>query len=162
MDIKREPRSKRKRYILIGAAVLVLGVVTVALARLEPAPPTVDVATIWTDTVVRGSMVREVRGPGTLVPEQVQLISAVTAGAVEEIPVQPGAEVEPSTVLLELSNPDVLVGSLRAEQSLTDAEAQIVDLRSNLTEARLSQRALVAQVRANYLDAERTAENNVP
>lgn len=162
MDIKREARPKRKRYIVIAAVVLSVVVVTVALARLEPAPPSVDRATMWFDTVQRGTMVREVRGPGTLVPERVRIISAVTAGRVERLPVLPGVEVDPNTVLLEISNPDVRVQMLQAQRGMTDAEAQLVNLRTRLANDRLTQRATVARVEAEYLDALRTADNNGP
>lgn len=160
MDIKREPRKNHKRYVMIGAGVLVLTIVTVALARMEPAAPTVDRATIWTDTVERGTMVRQVRGPGTLVPERIRWISSVSAGRVERVHVRPGREVTPETILLEIVNPDVQIEALQAERQLTDAHAQLVNLRTTLANDRLTQRSLVAQVRAEYLSAQRTAESN--
>lgn len=160
MDIPRDTGPNYKRYALIALAVVGVVAVTVALARLEPAPPTVERATVWIDTVERGTMVRRVRGPGTLVPEQIRWISSVTAGRVERIEVQPGQEVEPRTVLLQVLNPDVEVRALQAERQLTDAEAQLVNLRTSLAEQRLTQQANVAQVEADYLNARRTAENN--
>lgn len=160
MDIPREASPKRKRYILIGLAIVAIVLVTVALARLEPAPPTVERATVWVDTVRRGTMVRRVRGPGTLVPEQVRWISAVTAGRVERIEMLPGEEVDPREVLLELRNPDVRVEALQADRQLTDAEAQLVNLRTTLANDRLTQEATVAQVEADFLNAQRTAQNN--
>ena len=83
VDIKREPVKNRKKWVLIGLAIIAVVVATVALSRLQPAAPTVDSGTIYRDSVVRGEMVREVRGPGTLVPEQIRWISAVTAGRVD-------------------------------------------------------------------------------
>lgn len=160
MDIQREPRKNRKRYVMAGVAVLVLTIVTVALARMEPAAPTVDRATIWTDSVVRGTMLRQVRGPGTLVPERIRWISSVNAGRVERVHVRPGREVTPETILLEIVNPDVQIEALQAERQLTDAHAQLVNLRTTLANDRLTQRSLVAQVRAEYLSAQRTAESN--
>lgn len=162
MDIQREQKPKWRKYIWVGPAVLGLVVVTVALASLQPAAPQVERATVWTDTVSRGLMVREVRGPGTLVPEDIRWIAARTAGRIEEIELLPGAEVEPQTVLLRLSNPDVRVQALQAEQNLTDAETQLVNLRTTLAEQTLTQEALVARTRATHLEAARTARNNEP
>lgn len=160
MDIKREPRTNRKRYILGAAGVMVLLIVTVALAQLEPAAPTVDRATAWTDTVQRGTMLRQVRGPGTLVPERIRWISSVTSGRVEAVHVMPGREVQPETVLMEILNPDVRIEALQAESQLTDAMAQLVTLRTTMANDRLTQKSLVAQVQAEYLSARRTAESN--
>lgn len=160
MDIKREPQKNRKRYILAGVGIATLAVVTVALANLDPAAPTVDRATIWTDSVVRGTMLRQVRGPGTLVPERIRWISSVSAGRVERVHVRPGAEVTPETILLEILNPDVQIEALQAERQATDAEGQLVNLRTTLANDRLTQKSLVAQVQADYLNAQRTAESN--
>jgi multidrug efflux pump subunit AcrA (membrane-fusion protein) len=150
LDIPREPRSKRRRYIYIGLAVAVVAGITIALSRLQPAAPSVDRGTVWVDTVERGLMVRQVRGPGTLVPEQIRWISAVTAGRVEKILLQPGAEVDSSTQLLTLSNPDVEVQTLEAQSQLTAAQAQL----------RLSQQGMVATVQTQYRDAQRTVKND--
>lgn len=162
MDIQREQKPKWRKYIWVGPAVLGLVVVTVALANLKPAAPQVERATVWTDTVSRGLMVREVRGPGTLVPEDIRWIAARTSGRIEEIELLPGAEVEPQTVLLRLSNPDVRVQALEAEQRLTTAETELVNLRTTLAQQILTQEALVARVRAEHLEAARTASNNEP
>src|SRR5919201_1023224 len=104
-----------------GAAVAGIAIVTTALSRLEPAAPTVDRATLWIDTVRRGEMVRQVRGPGTLVPEQIRWVSAVTAGRVEQIHVRPRLTVTAGTLLVELSNPDVQLEALSAQQQLSAA-----------------------------------------
>lgn len=160
MDIQRERVPNRRRLVIIAAAAAVVVLVTVALTQLEPAAPTVDRATVWTDTVQRGTMIRQVRGPGTLVPEQIRWISSVSAGRVERIDVRPGAEVTPGTILLEILNPDVQIESLQADRQLTDAAAQLVNLRTTLANEKLSQRSTVAQVEADYLNAKRTAENN--
>ncbi|MBI4499830.1 MAG: HlyD family efflux transporter periplasmic adaptor subunit [Gemmatimonadetes bacterium] len=153
MDIPREPPKKTKRYVLMGVAALVLIVVTVALASLKPAAPTVE--SPWTDKVKRGPMVRQVRGPGTLVPEEIHWISAVTQGRVERVMVQPGETVKPGTILLELSNPDEQLQALDAERGLTAAEATLVQLRTNLETSRLAQQAAVATARSAYLEAKR-------
>ncbi|MGH7481357.1 MAG: RND transporter, partial [Longimicrobiales bacterium] len=107
MDIPRPKKKNTKRYVVGGAVIAGLLFVTVAISRLEPAPPPVEGSAIWRDTVKQGTMVREVRGPGILEPERVRWVSAVTAGRVEEIYVEPGANVQASKVLLELTNPDV-------------------------------------------------------
>lgn len=105
VDIPRKPRNTRKRKLIVGGCVVAAVVgITFALSRLRSAAPVVDRGGLWTDTVKRGPMLREVKGPGTLVPEQIRLITADTAGRVERIPLRPGAKVEPGTVLLELSN----------------------------------------------------------
>src|SRR5436309_2709233 len=153
MDIPREPPKKTRRYVAMGAGALALVVTTVLLAKLKPAPPTVEAP--WTDKVKRGPMVREVRGPGTLVPEEIHWISAVTQGRVERVLVQPGETVKPGTVLLELSNPDEQLQSLDAERALTQAQAQLVQLKTALESARLSQQAAVAAARSNYQEMKR-------
>ncbi len=156
MDIKRDPPKNRKKWIIGGAAGAGLLAMTLALANLEPAAPTVEAP--WLDTVQQGNMVVEVRGPGTLVPENPRWISAVTAGRVERLHLLPGDSVKPETVILELSNPDVEIETLNADRQLTDAESQLVQLRTNLNSNRLTQASTVAQRRQEWLDAERRAE----
>ncbi|MGH7572274.1 MAG: biotin/lipoyl-binding protein, partial [Gemmatimonadota bacterium] len=158
MDVPREPPSKKRRNLLIAAAGLVLVLVTVAIARLDPAAPSVDRDAILIGTVEQGSFTRSVRGPGTLVPEQMRYVSALTAGRVEEVLVQPGTTVEAGTVLLRLSNPDVQLEALRAQQQWTAAQGTLVDLRRTLGSQRLAQEAAVAAARAEYLEAARQAE----
>jgi HlyD family secretion protein len=160
VDIPREPRSKKRRWFYLGAGIAVIVVITVALSRLGPAAPSVDKSTIWTDAVKRGEMVRRVRGPGTLVSEQIRWIAALTAGRVERILVEPGAEVDSATVLLLLSNPDVEIQALEAQRQLTAERARLVDLRTSLENQRLAQEALMATVQAQYLEAQRTVRNN--
>jgi HlyD family secretion protein len=155
VDIARAPQKNRKRWIYGGAGILAVVLTTVALARLEPAAPSVDAGPLWTDTVKLGPMLRDVRGPGTLVPEQIRWITAVTAGRVEQVMVQPGAVVEESTVLMVLSNPDVQIQTLDADRQLTAAESELVNLRTNLESSRLNQAATVASVRSQYREAMR-------
>jgi multidrug efflux pump subunit AcrA (membrane-fusion protein) len=153
MDIARAPQGKNRRYALgIGAgAVLLFG--TVAISRLTPAETTVQKSSLVIDSVRRGDLVREVRGPGTLVPEQIRWISAVTSARVERIVAQPGQVVEPNTVLLEMSNPDVQIQALQAQQALSEAQARLVELRVQLEGARLSQEGAVAAVRTLNVSA---------
>ncbi len=161
MDIIREQKPKRnKRIIQAAAAVLVLVLITWGLRSLQPAAPSVDRATVWTDTVKFGTMVRSVRGNGTLVPEQMRYITAVTAGRVEQRYLLPGVEIDSSTVILRLSNPDVEVQLLQSQQQLSQAEAQLITLRSGLATQGLTQEGLVAQTRTQYLDAKRTYDQN--
>lgn len=157
MDIPRERRPDRKRFLYIGGGVVALLVVTVGLSRLRPAAPSVDRGTVWTDTVRLGPMVREVRGPGSLIPEQIRWVSAVTPGRVERKLVLPGERVTAGTVLLELSNPDMQIQRLQAERQLTDAQAQLVSLKTQLETQRLNQAGVVASMRSQYRDAIRKA-----
>ncbi len=159
MDIPREPAKRgRKRLMYGGVALLTVVLATVALRNLKPAAPKVDRAAVWVDSVVRGPLVIEVRGPGTLVPERIRYISAVTAGRVEQRLAQPGQEVKAETVLLEMSNPDVQLQALESERQLTVAQADQVNLRANLATQRLNQEAAVAAARSAFLDAKRTAD----
>jgi multidrug resistance efflux pump len=103
-------------------------------------------------------MLREVHGPGTLVPEQIRWIAAVTAGRVERKHVEPGAKVSAATVLVELSNPDVELQALEAQRQLTEAEATLVNLRASLETQRLNQQGVIATIRSEYLDAKRAVE----
>src|SRR5678816_4694866 len=159
MDIKREPVKNRKKMILIGAGILALIVVTIMLTKLKPAAPTVDLGTIYLDTVEQGEMVLEVRGPGTLVPEDIRWITAVTSGRVEKLNLLPGVTVDANTVLLELVNPDVEIATLNADRQQTDAESQLVQLRTSLNSNKLAQASAVANLRSTWLDAKRRAES---
>jgi multidrug resistance efflux pump len=161
MDVPREDRGRKwKRWAMIAAGVLVVGAITVALSRLQPAAPAVDRDIVFTGQVEHGTMVRQVRGPGTLVPEHVRYVSAVTAGRVERRLVEPGAEVEAGTVLMEMSNPDVQLQALEAERQLAAAQASLVEMRTNLATQRLNQAGVVAQIRTQYNQAVRTLRSN--
>ena len=155
VDIKRAPQKKTGRYVAIGVGVLLLGIVTVALARLQPAAPTVERSSLLFGTVKRGPLLRQVHGPGQLKPEQIRFISAVTGGRVDLVRVRNGATVTAGAVLLEMSNPDVELQWLTAEQQLAAAQAQLVTLRTGLETQRLTQAATVANMRTQLRDAER-------
>jgi multidrug resistance efflux pump len=159
VDIPRKAARSRRRWVYGAAAVAVLALATVALARVGPAAPGVDGGTLWTDTVRRGDMARQVRGPGTLVAEDIRWISAVTQGRVESKLVQPGTAVSVGTVLLTLSNPDVERQALEAQRQLTAAQAELTTLRNNLQNQLLTQQGTVAQVQALYNQARRQAES---
>lgn len=161
MDVPR-PQAKRRVGKLVAAAVAVVGLAaaTAYVATLGPALPTVQADTVWMDTVAHGEFVRDVRGPGTLVPVRRRWITALTAGRVDEILVEPGTEVTATTALYRLSNPDVEVQLLTVRQQLSDAEAELVTLASNVESNELAQKALIAQVRTQYLEAKHRDEMN--
>jgi HlyD family secretion protein len=154
MDVKRDPailkKKKMRRAALGVVAVIVLGAVTVVVSRLEPAAPTVAANSVWFGTVKRGSMVREVRGPGTLVPEDIRWIPATTSGRVERIILRPGAEVKPGTLILELSNPDLKQQVVDADLAVKSAVAQLENARAGLKTTRLSQELAVADAKSSY------------
>jgi multidrug efflux pump subunit AcrA (membrane-fusion protein) len=139
----------------VGLVALTLGV-----QALPSAVPTIPGATAWTYTVQRGTLVRQIRGPGTLVPEQARLITAVTAGRIEEILLLPGSSVSPGDVIMRLSNPDQDMQLLQAQQQLSQAEATLAQLRSNVRTQELTQAQTVAQVRTLFLEAQRQYETN--
>jgi len=158
MDIKREPPKKRGKYILIGVGVAVLGITTFMLSNLEARAPSVDRATLWIDSVQRGTMTRQVRAPGTLTPEHIRYVVAVTSGRVEVLPVRPGVTVTPSTLLLELSNPDVQLEMLNAQSAVTSARQNYVTLQTTLESQRLQLETQVANARTLYGTAKRNYE----
>ena len=158
MDIPREPPSKKKRYIIGGAAIVVVVIITAALGRLEPAAPPVDRATLMIDTVRRGEMVRQVRGPGTLVPEQIFWVSAVTGGRVDQVYVRPPTAVKANTLILDMSNPDVQLEALSADQQLSAAQATLANLKTTLETQRLDQEGVVATAQSDYQTAKRQAD----
>jgi HlyD family secretion protein len=158
LDIPIEPASRRRRYVGASIAAAVVLLLTLGLAGLRPAAPTVERAAIWVDSVRRGTMVRELNGPGSLVPEHIRWISALTSARVEKILRQPGAEVSAQTVLLELSNPDVQIEALDAQRQLSAAEADLLSLGTTLENQRLSQAGVLATTRTQQLQARRDAD----
>ena len=162
MDIIRDtkPKKKKKRLVWTGVILGVLAVITLGIRQLPSAAPSVDAATVWVDTVQRGTMVRQVRGPGTLIPEQMRWITAVTAGRIEQILSLPGTEVAAGDVIMRMSNPDVDMQLLQARQQLSQAQAQLAQLRTNLQTQELQQRGTVATVRTQFLDATRVYQTN--
>jgi HlyD family secretion protein len=161
MDIRRDDLKlkKRRRQYVIGAmiAVALLGA-TLGIARLKPAAPQVERSSVWLDTVKRGEMLREVRGPGTLVPKEIRWITAETAAHVERIVVKPGAEVKADTVILELSNPEVQEQLASARAAVAAARADNAAKKMSLENQLLDQKANFAQVRADYESARLEAE----
>ena len=165
MDIARPElkRQKRRRQILWSiAALVVLVVVTVGISRLKPAAPTVDRSTIWTDTVKRGSMLRQVRGLGSLIPshEDVRQIPAETEATVIRIDKLPGSQVTADTVLVEMVNPQLEQEALDAQLQVKAAEAEYQSLKVKLQSDLMDQRAGAATVNADYNEAERQAQTD--
>ncbi len=163
MDIARPDisKAKRKKRIIYGVvAGLGLIGITVALSRLKPAAPTVERNLVWIDTVKRGPMVRQVRGLGTLVPEEIRWIAARTQGRVDKIILRPGAIVEPGSLILELTNPDVESGAANANSQLHAAEAQLTNLKVQLESQLLAAESAAANARSNYEQARLQAEVN--
>jgi HlyD family secretion protein len=157
LDVARAPQKKTGRNALIGAGVLLVVVVTVALAKLKPAAPTVEAATMYMDSVRRGDMVRDVRGPGSLVPEHIIWISARANARVDKLVAESGQSVKTGDVILETSNPDQQISALSAESALSAAESQLVTLTTSLHTAQLSQEGLVASTNTQYIQAKQDA-----
>jgi HlyD family secretion protein len=163
MDIARPhiAKQKRRRRILFASGgVLALIVITVALSHLKPAVPSVDRSTVWVDTVKRGPMLREVRGLGTLVPEEIRWIPANTEGRVEKIVVRPGTQVKAETVILELSSPELEQAAHDAESKLKAAEAEFTTLQAKLQRDLLDQESTTARVHSELEQARMESETN--
>ena len=157
MDIVRPEAKKKKQvrriiYGLVGVCVIV--VVTVALSRLKPAAPTVEKSTIWTDTVKRGPMLREVRGLGTLVPVTIQVIPAATDAQVEKRFILPGTPVKADSVILEMTNPELEQAELDAEYQLKGAQAELRNMKAQLQNQLMDKRTLAASISSQYHTAE--------
>jgi len=157
MDIKRPPKSKIKKRIrtaiLIVVGVLAIGGITYGLAKLKPAAPTLDRSTAVIDSVKRSEMLREVRGPGTLVPQVTRWVPAPADGRVERILVEAGVAVGPDTVLVELTNPQLEQQAADADFQVKAAEADQENLRVRLESDGMTQQAAIATINAEYSQA---------
>jgi HlyD family secretion protein len=156
MDIQRpsNARAKKIRRIAFGAvAILLIAGVTFGFSRLRPAAPMVDLATIWLDEVRRGPMLREVRGLGTLVPEDIRWIPAQTDSRVDRIMIRPGAVVKPEAIILELSDPQLQRDALDAEYQLKATQADYANLKVQVNSELMNQKAAAAAVRSEYEQA---------
>ncbi len=163
MDIARPDiaRAKKLRRIVYGTGfTVVLLLITAFVSRLEPAAPRVDKDTVFTATVERGEMVRNVRGTGTLVPEQIRWITAITSGTVEKIVILPGEVVTPDTVIVELSNPELEQQALEARLQLDAALARYASREVELDMQVLAQQAGLATVEADLSLATLQAEKD--
>ncbi|PYX13457.1 MAG: RND transporter [Acidobacteria bacterium] len=163
MDIARpsQARQRRRRQIVyVAGGIMLIALVTMGLARLKPAAPTVERSTVWIDTVKRGSVLRQVRGLGTLVPVEIQWIPAITEGRVDKIRELPGTQVKPDTVILELSNPQLQQETLDAEWKLKAAEADYKNFEVTLASQVLAQKSEVAKIQSEYSQAKRQADTD--
>ncbi|MEJ7604687.1 MAG: efflux RND transporter periplasmic adaptor subunit [Bryobacteraceae bacterium] len=161
MDVPRKGASRNRiiRRSVIGVILLgLIPVITVGLGKLKPAAPTVERATVWPDTVKRGPMLRQVRGLGTLVPEEVLWIPAQTEGRVERIIVRPGAQVRPDTVLLILSNAELELAASDFEWQVKAAEANYTDLRVKLQSQKLEAQSIAARAQSEFVQAKLKAD----
>src|SRR5207248_10314920 len=127
MDVPRPgvaAKKRKRRIMIIAGSVLGLILATIAISRLKPAVPSVDRWTVWVDAVKRGPMVREVRGLGTVIPEDIRWIPANTEGRVEKINIWPGTHVEADSVILEMTSPELEQTAHDAQSKATAAEAE--------------------------------------
>jgi HlyD family secretion protein len=163
LDIARsdgKSRRRKRQAVLAGAAALAILAVALGLSRLEPAAPGVDRATLWIDTVQRGPLVRQVRGSGTLVPEDTRWIPATTSGRVERIVTRPGSVVEAGTLILELSNPELEQEMLDAQLRVKSAESTFATVRVQLESDQLEREASTSTIESDYKKAALVEEVN--
>jgi HlyD family secretion protein len=161
MDIPRPELKQRRRVrsLAISATLMLLAAgVAVAITRLEKSAPTVPRASVWVDTVREGEMKREVRGPGVLVPKDIRWITAQAAGRIERVVVRPGTPVEADTLLIEMSNPDLVQQVDEARFALQAAQAQFTEMELELSSQRLDRRAAVAVAHSSNQGAQLQAE----
>jgi HlyD family secretion protein len=151
-EIKHKKKMRRIGYI--AAAVVLIPLMTYALSRLKPAAPSVDSGTVWTGTVKRGPMLRDVRGLGTLVPETIRLIPAATDGQVQQRYLLPGTPVKANTVIFDLSNPQLQQETLDAEYQLKGAQAAYEQTKAQLQNQLMDKRTLAASISSQYRTAE--------
>jgi HlyD family secretion protein len=152
MDLPRtdQARHRRKRWVIASAIVLATVGLALAISQLRPAAPSVDQSLVWIDTVKRGNMVREVRGVGTLVPEQIAWITARSTARVDHILLHPGAAVQPDDVILALSNPEVVQAARDAASELQAAEAEFTGFKVQLQSGLLAAESVATAARADF------------
>jgi HlyD family secretion protein len=163
MDIPRKDAGRKKliRIILTVVILVVAGTgITIGLAKLKPAAPSVEMSTLWPDTVKRGPMLRDVRGLGTLVPEDTMLITATTEGRVERILIRPGTPVKASSIVMILTSPELENQLVSAQFALKAAEADYTNLKVTLEKSLLDMQATAAQVGADFNTAKLEADRD--
>ncbi len=163
MDVPREgvaAKKRKRRIIIIAGSALGLILATIAISRLKPAVPSVDRSTVWIDTVKRGPMVRQVRGLGTLVPEDIRWIATNTEGRVEKIVVWPGTHVESDTVILELSSPELEQSASEAVSKAKAADAEMATIRASLQRELLDQESKATTAHATHEQAKMERQTN--
>lgn len=157
-SVARNKKIKRVVYVII--ALVAVGGATIALSKLKPAAPSVEWGTVWPGEVKRGDIPRNVRGIGTLVPEDIRWIPAATNGRIEKRLVKPGANVKADTVIIEMSNPELERDALDAQTQLRAAEAELANQKVQLQSNRLNQESQAASVRSDYQQAKLQAERD--
>jgi HlyD family secretion protein len=156
MDIPRKSQARKRQILRAVYVVIILAAaagITLALRNLKPAPPSVERSSVWVGMVKRGPMVRNVRGPGKLVPEEIRWVAAQTTGRVERRLVQPGAFIKPDTVLMELSNPQLEQEVLTAQSDWRSSESNFTDYRVKLEVDELNTEANLARLESDYSTA---------
>ena len=157
MDIARTPPTKTRRNLAIGGGVATLVAITAWTLSLDPASQTIERSAVLIDSVRRGDVVREVRGPGTLVPEHIRWITAQASARVERLASESGKNVGSGDLLLELSNPDLQIQTMQAEQQVRQAQIELLNLKTNLRSQLLTQQGVVATTRTQFVSATQEA-----
>ena len=163
MDVPREgvaAKKRKRRILIISASAVGLILATFALSRLKPAAPSVDRSSVWIDTVKRGPMVRQVRGLGTLVPEEFRWLPTTTEASIEKILIWPGTKVEPSDVILELTSPELEQSAHEAESKAKAAEAELATEKATLQRELLDQESKAAVAHSAYVQATLERQTN--
>jgi hypothetical protein len=155
VDIKREPKKNTKKYVLYGVGLAAILAVTVALVNLKPAAQSVNREILIIDSVRQGDMVRDVSAPGTLEPERERIVTALTAGRVEELPLRPGATLTVGSTIVVLNNPDENLTRLQYQQALASAVSQQASVKSNVQQQQLTQENTIRSARTLYNNAVR-------
>ena len=157
MDIARTPQKKTKRNLVIGSGAVALVLITAWTLTLDPAAQSIERSAVLIDSVRRGDVVREVRGPGTLVPEHIRFITAQASERVERLASESGRPVNAGDVLLELSNPDLQIQTMQAEQQVRQAQIELLNLRTSLRSQLLTQQGVVASTHTQFVNASQEA-----
>jgi HlyD family secretion protein len=163
MDVPREgvaAKKRKRRILIIGASAVGLILATFALSRLKPAAPSVDRSSVWIDTVKKGPMVRQVRGLGTLVPEEFRWLPTTTEASVEKILIWPGTKVEPGDVILELTSPELEQSAHEAASKAKAAEAELATEKATLQRELLDQESKAAVAHSAYEQAKMERQTN--
>lgn len=161
MDVQRldvAARRRKRRFVVIGGVVLLIAVIGFGLSQLKPPVYRVDESSVWVETVKRGELLREVSGIGTLVPVRNRLITANSVGIVEELLIYPGTEVKPDSVILVMSNPQLMLDAANAKFDLTAAEADFASLKIQLEGTLLQMESALTQLKAQYEQAKLQAD----
>lgn len=157
MDVVRTPPKKTRRNLLIVGGAVAAVAITVFTLRLEPAAQTIERSAVLIDSVRRGDVLRDVRGTGTLVPEHIRWITAQTSARVERLVSESGRKVGAGDLLLELSNPDLQIQTMQAEQQVRQAQIELLNLKTNLRSQLLTQQGVVAATRTQFISATQDA-----